>query len=185
MANNKKNTTTSKKDEKTPNRSLKKKNYIVLIGIYIVTFLLILLVRNWYISYRDYQLTIPVLKGDLNEVTVAELDHYVTAHPEAIIYIEVSEEENSREVAKDLIDVVKERDLVDRVVYLNLSSVEDKEKFFKEFSDKYIEDKELKYYPALVLFIDGKVESFVSRKENQKLNIGDIAQLFDQYELEG
>ena len=166
---------------------IKSKNYLILILIYIVTSFLVLLLRNWYISYRDYQLTIPVLKGQINEVTVAELDHYITANSEAIIYIEVSEDENSREVAKKLIDVVKERNLVDKIVYLNLSSVEDKESFFEEFNNKYNKNNKNKLinYPALILLIDGEVESFVSKTEKQNLNIGDIAQLFDEYELEG
>lgn len=180
----------SQKETQKSNKSKRKirtKNYLILISIYIVTLLLVLLLRTWYISYRDYQLTIPVLKGHLNEVTVAELDHYITANSETIIYIEVSEDENSREVAKQLIDVVKERNLVDKTVYLNLSSEEDKELFFEEFNNKYNtgNKNKLKNYPALILLIDGKIENFVSKTKKQDLNIGDIAQLFDEYELEG
>jgi len=187
---------TSKKKEKTKDvkkkniekeerRVIKPKNYIILGIIFVGMAFAVFLLRYWYISYRDYQLTIPVLKGHLNEVTVAELDHYITANPDAIIYIEVSEDENSRSVAKDLIELVKERELTNRVVYLNLSHENDKNKFFEDFSNKYMENQELEKYPALILFIDGKVETFVSRTKKQRLNIGNIEQLFDQYELEG
>lgn len=168
-----------------PTRVIKIKNYIILGTIFIVTLLIVILLRNWYISYRDYELTIPVLKDKLNEVTVAELDTYLIENTDAIIYIEVSEDENSREVAEDLYEVVKERGLVERVVYLNISSVEDKERFFKDFSDKYMLEGSLKNYPALVLFYEGKVEKYVSKTESQNLNIGNIEQLFDEYELEG
>ena len=173
-------------EEKTEKEiKIKSKNYFILVGIFIATFALVFLLRYWYISYRDYQLTIPVLKDTLREITVAELDHYITATPDAVIYIEVSDDENSRKVAEGLKDVVKERNLANKLVYLNLSATEDKETFLKEFSDKYMNDKKLSHYPALVLFIDGKVDAHVSKTSRQSLNIGDIAQIFDQYELEG
>lgn len=169
-----------------PERIIKLKNYIIVILMFLATFLLVLVLRNRYILYKEYQLTIPVLKDKLNEVTVAELDTYLTENTDAIIYIEVSEDENSRAVSEDLYEVVKKRGLTERVVYLNISSVEDKEGFFKKFNEKYCDEaKELSNYPALVLFYDGRVESYVSRTENQQLNIGNIEQLFDQYELEG
>ena len=83
-------------------------------------------------------------------------------------------------------DVVKKRGLTERVVYLNISSVEDKDEFFNNFNEKYCDEgKELSNYPALVLFYEGRVESYVSKTETQELNIGNVEQLFDQYELEG
>ena len=169
-----------------PERVIKLKNYIILIAFFLLTFIVVLMLRSQYISYREYQLTIPVLKDKLNEVTIAELDTYLIENTDAIIYIEVSEDENSREVAEYLYEVVKKRDLTERVVYLNISSVENKDEFFNNFNEKYCEEgKELSHYPALVLFYEGKVESFVSRTDSQRLNIGDVEQLFDQYELEG
>ena len=133
MATKKKttNNSTTKKEkvvkvEKEEVRKIRPKNYIILGAIFLATFALVFLLRFWYNAYRDYKLTIPVLKGTLNEVTLAELDHYITANPDAVIYIEVSEDENSREVAKDLKNVIKERNLANKVVYINISSEEDK-----------------------------------------------------------
>lgn len=175
----------SKEQQPSEVRKIKPKNYLILSGIFLLTLALVFLLRHWYISYRDYQLTIPVLKDTLKEVTVEALDHYITANPDAIIYIEVSEDENSREVAKGLKKVVKEKNLANKIVYLNISSLVDKESFLMDFSKKYIEGEQLKNYPALVLFIDGKVDTYASRTSKQRLNIGDLAQIFDQYEIEG
>lgn len=192
MATKKKttNNSTTKKEkvvkvEKEEVRKIRPKNYIVLGAIFLATFALVFLLRFWYNAYRDYKLTIPVLKGTLNEVTLAELDHYITANPDAVIYIEVSEDENSREVAKDLKNVIKERNLANKVVYINISSEEDKTAFFENFSKKYMNNEKLQHYPALVLFIDGKVDAYVSKTSKQELNVGDVEQIFDQYELEG
>lgn len=187
MATKKKSTNKKeiKKELKEEVRKIRPKNYLILGAIFLVTLALVFLLRYWYISYQNYKLSIPVLKDTLMEITHDELDHYITANPDAVIYIEVSEDENSREVAKDLKEVIKERNLANKVVYLNISSIEDKDAFFTDFSKKYLKEDVLTNYPALVLFLDGKIDAYVSKTNRQKLNIGDIAQIFDQYELEG
>jgi hypothetical protein len=187
MATKKKSTNKKeiKKELKEEVRKIRPKNYLILGAIFLVTLALVFLLRYWYISYQNYKLSIPVLKDTLMEITHDELDHYITANPDAVIYIEVSEDENSREVAKDLKEVIKKRNLANKVVYLNISSIEDKDAFFTDFSKKYLKEDVLTNYPALVLFLDGKIDAYVSKTNRQKLNIGDIAQIFDQYELEG
>lgn len=171
--------------EKKEERIIKPKNYLILVLIFLVTLGLVIGLRYWYNAYRAYELKTSVLKDKLTEVTLTELDTYIAENTDAIIYIEVTEDKNSREVASDLVDVIKKRELTGEVVYLSLSSVEDKDAFFNDFNQKYAGDEKLGNYPALVIFNEGKVEDFVSRTDKQRLNIGDIEQLFDEYELEG
>ena len=166
-------------------RIIKPKNYIIVGALFLITVLFVMLLRFWYISYNNYQLTIPILKDKITEVTVTELDTFLVENPEPIVYIEVSEDENSREVAKKLIEVVKKRNLTERVVYINLSSVENKDAFFADFTAKYMDEGKLEHYPAVVIFSEGKVLSYVSKTEKQNLNIGNVEQLFDEFELEG
>ena len=171
--------------EKTEERIIKPKNYLILALIFLATLGLVIGLRDWYNAYRAYELKTSVLKDKLTEVTLTELDTYIAENTDAIIYIEVTEDENSREVANDLVNVIKKRELTGEVVYLSLSSVEDKDSFFNEFNQKYAVDEKLGNYPALVIFKEGRVEDFVSRTDKQSLNIGDIEQLFDEYEVEG
>lgn len=169
--------------ENEPTRRIGIQNYIAVIVIFLVTIGVVWGLRNWYISYQNYQLTIPVLKGTLKEIAVNEVDNYITENDDAIIYFEVSNEEESRKVSKGLIDIVKEKNLTDRVVYLNLSSLTDKDSFLKEFSSKYLE-KEINY-PSIVVFNDGEASLFATKTKNKKLRASDIAQLFDEHEIEG
>ncbi len=169
--------------ENEPMRRIGIQNYIVVIVIFLLTIGVVWGLRNWYISYQKYQLTIPVLKGTLKEIAVNEIDNYITENDDAIIYFEVSNEEESRKVSKGLIDIVKEKNLTDRVVYLNLASLTDKDSFLKEFSSKYIE-KEINY-PSIVVFNDGKASLVATKTQNKKLRASDIAQLFDEHEIEG
>lgn len=171
--------------DKKEERIIKPQNYLILALIFIITLGLVIGLRYWYNTYRAYELKTSVLKDKLTEITLNELDTYIAENTDAIIYIEVTEDENSREVADNLVDVVKKRELTREVVYLSLSSSEDKDAFFNDFNQKYGVDEKLTNYPALVIFNEGKIEDFVSRTDKQSLNIGDIEQLFDEYELEG
>jgi len=173
------------KNEVTEERIIEPKNYLMVFAIFLITAFFVLLFRHWYISYENYQLTIPVLKDKITEVTVNELDTFLTENPDPIVYIEVSEDENSRSVANDLISLVKKRNLTDRVVYINLSNIENKDAFFSDFTAKYMNGNKLEYYPAMVIFSDGKVLAYVSKTENQALNIDDVEQMFDEFEIEG
>lgn len=166
-------------------RVIKPKNYIIVGFLFLITVFIVMLLRFWYISYKNYQLTIPILKDKITEVTVTELDTFLAENPDPIVYIEVSEDENSREVAKKLLEVVKKRNLTERAVYINLSSVENKDAFFANFTAKYMEEGKLEYYPAVVIFSEGKVLAYVTKTEKQNLNIGNVEQLFDEFELEG
>ena len=166
-------------------RIIKPKNYIMVGSLFLITVFIVMLLRFWYISYKNYQLTIPILKDKITEVTVTELDTFLAENPDPIVYIEVSEDENSREVAKELLEVVKKRNLTERVVYINLSSVENKDAFLANFTAKYMKEGKLEYYPAIVIFAEGKVLTYVSKTERQNLNIGNVEQLFDEFELEG
>ena len=172
-------------NSKVTNRKVSLKNYIILFVIFILTVIVVFGLRNWYVSYQKYQLTVPILKGELKEVTVEALDNYLIENDDAIIYIEVSDDENSRDVAKDLLNVLKKRDLTEKVVYLNLKDVKDKDAFFNSFNSKYMVDGKIDNYPALVLFREGKVFASTYRKSKQYLDIGNIEQIFDEYELEG
>lgn len=192
MATKNKNTQTKKLTNKkeinaqvNEERIIKPKNYIIVFSLFVLTVFLVLLLRHWYNAYKDYQLTIPILKDKITEVTVEELDTFLAENLEPIVYIEVSEEENSREIAQNLIEVIKKRNLTERAVYVNLSSIDDKESFFADFTAKYMEKEKLTHYPAVVVFSEGKVLAFRSRTDKQPLNIGDVEQMFDEYELEG
>ncbi len=156
--------------------------YLSLIGIFIIMLLLVVGLQRWYVSYQDYENKKPLLKDKISEVMPKELDSYLMENDDAILYIQSNEDATSRDIAADLVDLVKKRDIMNRIVYLNVDAND--HTFIEEFNKKYIEDKNLNSYPAFILFEDGKVLAYVANTERQALRIGDIEQLLDQYEIE-
>ena len=63
--------------EKEEIRNVPLKNYIILLAIFIGTFLLTYYLYRWYKVYADYQNNIPVIRDSLTEITKEEMEHYV------------------------------------------------------------------------------------------------------------
>lgn len=181
MANKKVNKV-SKKEE---TRKIPVKNYVIVAVVFILSIALIFFLRNWYNSYQEYAKTIPVLEGVISEVHYNEIYNYIGDNQSVIIYMGVASDDNCRELEKDLKKVIEKRHLKDKIVYFNISDVEDKELLLKEFNDKYSNDNKISAYPAIILMEDGKVIDFKSKNANQDLLVSDVEQFLDEYEIQG
>ncbi|MBR4261735.1 MAG: hypothetical protein IKQ35_00030 [Bacilli bacterium] len=172
-----------KKEEK---RVVGIKNYIILLAICVITIVIAFGIRQRYLAYQEYELSKSVLKDKINEVSSEELTSYIYAHPDAILYVQVNEDSNSRSVGKKLYKVLKKRNLLNDSVYINLGNVSNKKEFYEEFNNTYTKGTEFKLnnYPALIIFDEGKIRDMVSKDKNKTLDIGDIEQLFENYEMD-
>lgn len=173
-----------KKKQSEEKREIKKKNYFILLFICLLTIAIAIGIRNQYIAYQNYQLTKSALKGKINEVSEEELYAYIAAHPDAILFVQVNEDANSRKLGKKLYKELENKDLLDEAVYINIGNL-DKNNFYKDFNEYYSSSKKLNNYPAVVLFKDGKLLDLVQREGNSYLYISSVDQLLDIYEIEG
>lgn len=174
-----------KKNKKEEIKKIPLKNYIIVMAIFAVSISLAIFLRDWYISYQNYEKTIPVLDGIIGEVRYNEIHNYISDNQSGIIYMGVADDENCRELEEDLVKVIEERHLKDKIVYFNISDIEDKELLLKEFNDKYVVEDKIYTYPSIMLMEDGKVVAFKSKTASQNLLISDVEQLFDEYEVQG
>ena len=160
------------------------KNYIKVIALCSVTVVVSLLCAHLYLRNEEHAKTIPVIRGTVKEIkTAEELDNYVMENSNAIIYIGIANDDNCREVEKELIKLLKKKNLTEDVVYLNVSEFENIDSFYNDFNAKYGADAKLSQYPAFIIFADGKILNMVSKTDRQNLQVGDIDILLDQYEL--
>lgn len=159
-------------------------NYIILAVIFIAAFLVLYLGRKVYLNYQSYNLKTVVLSGLVAEINSFEADNYISDSADALLYLGVSDDENSRDLEKEIAKLIKKGRLSENLVYINLSDTEDRPAFIKEFNEKYANTSEVKIvnYPALVLMTDREILASVSR-ENGSLDYQDVKQFLDQYEL--
>ena len=171
-----------KKEEK---RVIPNKNYIIVAVIFIITIGLMFFLRNWYISYQDYENTIPVLTGVISEVKYTEIDNYLNDNPSVVIYMGDVKDSDCREFELDLKQLIENKQIKDKVIYYNITDVKNKNLLLKEFNDKYTLNNKISSYPVVMIFEDGKIVDYRSKTASKNLTISDINLLFNEYDVYG
>lgn len=167
--------------EKKDNKKIH--NYLILAGIFAVSILIVFYLCNWYKVYDEYQKQTPVIRGSLQEIVTDDLEHYLMDNPSVVIYMCTSSDEVCRDFEKSFKKLISKEELNGEIVYLNLSDV-DKKTFVDDFNNKYSHKNKLKdYYPAFVVFEDGKVNSIIQGSEDKKLTISRVKQFLELNEI--
>lgn len=170
----------SSRREKLPRKPVK--NYFILAVIIIATVLLVWYLCNWYDAYQDYQKTIPVIRGELPEITDAELDHYLLENEEILLYLCTASNEECRSFEGQLKKVVKKEKLENKMTYVNLSSVTNIDEFYREFNENHPYQEKLEKYPAIIYVEDGTVKNILQGSSGT-LRIGEFQQFLDLNEV--
>ncbi len=159
--------------EEEKERSLFKR-YLILVFVFIVCMGLVIYLCRWYKVYDDYQKEIPVIRDTLSEITNVDLEHYILDNPTTIIYMCTASDEVCRNFEKDFKKLVIKKEYTDKIVYLNLSGL-DQEKFVEEFNEKYKFKIKLSIdYPAIVMFEDGKISALLQESDKRDFTISTV-----------
>lgn len=159
--------------EEEKERSLFKR-YLILIFIFIACMGLVIYLCKWYKVYDDYQKEIPVIRDTLSEITDADLDHYILDNPTTVIYMCTASDDTCRDFEKDFKKLVVKKEYTDKIVYLNLSGL-DQGKFIEDFNNKYNFKVKLSVdYPAIVMFEDGKISALLQESDKREFNISTV-----------
>ena len=164
------------KTKDTKLRNVPFKNYILLLLVCFVTLGIVIAISNYYRKIEQKDLETPVISGVIAEIKKEDVDNYIVENPDCFLLIGSSYNNNSRELEKDLIEYFKTRNIKEQTIYLNVSSEDKLDDFYKKFNSKYVvtDYSKLSDYPAFIIIKDGKVLDLVQKKEKQYLNIGDI-----------
>ena len=170
---NKKNSKEVEIQEEEKERSLFKR-YLILIFIFLLSMGLVIYLCKWYKVYDDYQKEIPVIRDTLSEITDVDLEHYILDNPSTIIYMCTASNETCRDFEKDFKKLVLKKEYTDKIVYLNLSNL-DQEKFIEEFNSKYkFKNKLTTSYPAVVIFEEGTISALLQGNDERKITVGNV-----------
>lgn len=170
---------------KKNNKKITTKDYLIVIALFIITGFLIILLANYYKDYRIYYRSIPVINGYINEISESELDNYITANSITYIYMAEASDSRARNLEKDLKKFIKKYNLKDKVAYINLEKIKNKNKFIDSFNNKYNINEEINNYPIFIIMRDMRVLDLVQNNEEKNIHIEDIKGLLEKYNLLG
>ena len=144
-------------------RKIKSSNYIKLAIIFIFVILAVLGFRNIYLSRQTNDLNTPIIRDVISkELMSNEIENYLKENEDALIYIGISSDINSRNVEKRLKKYIKNNDLKDTIVYLNLTSEKNIKVFFETFNNHYEYKENINEYPSFIYFKDSKIKDVLS-----------------------
>ena len=147
------------------------KNYIILGLVIIIMFVLILYIRGWYITYRNYYNDNSVIKEVTHEINIDEISSYTIESQKFILYTSSGQNGSIRDFESNLKKIIQKLDISDDVLYLNLDSV-DAYNFSLNLKKKYSGSKDInskitgKSVATFYVFIDGKIVSVLNNSNN-------------------
>ena len=96
-----------------------------------------------------------------------------------VIYVCTASNPTCRNYEKDFKKLIIKNNLQEKIVYLNLSNV-DQEEYVSQLNEKYQSKVELTAkYPALVIFENGKIVNVLQGTEKEKLTISKTKQFIE------
>lgn len=164
-------------------RNIPKKNYLILIGIIVLVIAACFATYNLYGIYKENRIkTSPlaeteILYEDLKNAT-AEID------ADTFLVISYVENEAVYNNEKAIKNVLKKKDLLDNVLYLNVTDYMVQKNFVKELNEtlKLKDNLVIETLPAIIYYKDGVAVNTVDSK-TALINADDVEQLIDIYEL--
>ena len=149
-----------------------------------VTIITVIILSLIYDKYQDYNNKTPILEGTLVEIKTNDFDSYLFDNDFAVVYIGVVDDKNCRELEKDLKEIFTERELTEKIVYLNISDEKDKVEYLEIMNNKYADGINVTNYPALVVFNERKIVDLIERKNDQFLTSSEVEVFLDAREIE-
>lgn len=164
-------------------RQIKFRNYIYLFLVLTVSIGVMVGFYVWYLSYKDNVLKTPIMQEYLYSINYNELDNYVMDNGYALIYVSVLEDEGIRNFEEKFKKYIKNNELSNKMLYLDLTEVSKDSNLYSELINKYrVKKKSIGDVPCLLLFKEGKLDKIYPINE-KKYNLSEITFFLEQEDV--
>lgn len=140
------------KQEKTNQKKIATKNYVILCVLAIVTIILTLYICKWISIYKEEKLMTSPLREQISEIYLTELKTSIQETDEAIIYFGYTNDEDNYELEEKILKEIKNKSLQDYVFYVNVKDYLENDEYktiikniFPDLANKNIEAPLLVY----------------------------------------
>ena len=159
------------------------RNYMILLILFACFIAFVLYVCKIYKVYDEEMKKVPVIRGELSEIYLEDLEHLILENPTVVVYMCTSNDIICRDFEKKFIKLLKKNDYDNEIIYLNLTD-QDVDSFVSNFNSTYsYKNKLTKNYPSFVLFEDGEVKGIIQGSKNKKLDISKVKQFLEINEI--
>ncbi len=166
-------------------RKIPVKNYFILGFIILITMIALIYSSAWYKQYTSTNRLSPYITSTLREVKEDNLNIVIKERDILIMYMCTTSEQVCRSFEKNFSKYIKENNLQDDIMYLNLGYDSDENKLLETVYNKYKSSdlvKKVYDYPTLVIFKDGKIVDVLSSNKNV-ITMDKVSEFLEGYEL--
>ena len=120
------------------------KKVVLLVAICVVTLVVLIVVLKLHENKENNLLASSDISNYLTEINYDEIENHVIEQPSAIIYVSNSSEKSTKDFDKIFIPVIKEYNLENQIIYININETTLADPFYQNA-------------PELVFYKDGEV----------------------------
>lgn len=174
------------KKSKEETKEIPVKNYLVLGIIVVITLLAFVYLLSWFKQYNDSKINTPIITSTLREVEYNNIDTVLQERDVLIMYMCTTDESVCRSFEKKFVKYIKDNNLSEDIIYLNLGYDRDENNLLNKVYNQYKSDKLVKKvyeYPTLLIFNGGKIIDILSSNGKNKLTIEEVDLFLEGYEL--
>ena len=145
-------------------KEIKKKNYVALSVLLIVTVILTLSLAS---IYKNREKLTSEFYNYSNVITEKELDEYILENPDLIIYMADKYDLLYNEFESEFQNKIEDMNLKSKLVYIDKSNIN--KSLLKKFKEEYQINIDKKKLPTVVVMIDKRVIKTVNIDSNSKI----------------
>lgn len=167
-------------------KEIKTKNYFILVGMIIITFIVCFYVFTWLKQYNDAKLSTPIITSVIAEAKYDNLDSLLKERNFVVLYTCTTSEKICRNFEVKLKKYIIEENLSEEIIYFNLGEKYPEEEILNKIYKKYKHEdliKKLNNYPSLLILSEGKIIDLLSPNKNNKITISMVDEFLEGYEL--
>ena len=158
------------------------KNYVIYGIIVVATLIAVFYTNEWYTAYKKSIFENSYISEYVTEINYNEFENYIQENHSAIIYISKTNSESSIAIEKELYKIIKNYELTDEMVFLNLTG---NENVISEIENKYYNStllSDLTRIPAIAIVNNMKIVDVLVSDENEQISKSDILKLLEGQE---
>lgn len=165
-------------------RKIPTKNYYIVLIVSVLVIVISLYARSLYLSYKEsMKNSSPFFDKNINQINTDDLDFALSETNEVLLYVSYTGNENIYNNEKKLFNTIRRKDLLDKVIYWNITDIYRDGKYLEILRTKYPDNSDyINFAPLLMYIKDGEVKEVINSGFDI-INYEDFNEIVDKYEI--
>ena len=167
-------------------KEIPKKNYVILIVVFLVTIIAVFYVRDWYNTTKEYYAQNSVMTQVVREIKREEISNYTLENQKFVLYVSSGKNIELKDFEDEFKILIQNMDLSEEVLYMNLDGV-DTDTFYNSLKNDYAATTKLASQittdsaASMYVFTNGKITKLLNNVNNY--SIKRLESIIDSWEI--